>query len=183
MSQSSKSSVTLGAVWWTLTLAGEEPRSRRSLHILHLGPNHLHLSTVLFIICAFFNYNVWFCCDLEDVHVKSCIIFFQIWLFMYIVVYNCWLFDTHNSVISMIFCRPCRFKDTIANEQYMQQLRIMISFSHSSFSIVGLQMISISFCRGRFAILKCHLSQRRQPDKNLFLKKTWQKIIIIIIKY
>ena len=60
MGQSSKSSVTLGAVWRTLTLAGEELRSRRSLHLLNLGPNHLHLSKVLFIICVFFNLNVEF---------------------------------------------------------------------------------------------------------------------------
>ena len=107
---------------------------------------------------------------------KSCIIFFKSdsSCILY-VVYNGWLFDTHNSVISMIFCRPCRFKDTIANEQYMQQLRIMISFSHSSFSIVGLQMISISFCRGRFAILKCHLSQRRQPRRKFVSKKDMAK--------
>ena len=70
MSQSSKSSVTLGAVCWTLTLAGEEKRSWRSVHILNLGPNHLHLSKDLFIICVFFNSNVGFCCDLEEVHVK-----------------------------------------------------------------------------------------------------------------
>ena len=56
--QSSKSFVTLGAVWRTLTLAGEEPRSQRSLHILNLGPNHLHESKVLLIICVFFNKNV-----------------------------------------------------------------------------------------------------------------------------
>ena len=70
MSQSSKSSVTLSAVWRTLTLAGEEPRSRRSVHILHLGPNHLHLSEVLFIIFLFFNLNVGFWCDLEEPYVK-----------------------------------------------------------------------------------------------------------------
>ena len=73
MSQSSKSSVTLGAVLQTLTLAREKQRSWRSVrvHILHLGPNHLHLSKVLFIICVFFNSNVGFCCDLEEVHVKA----------------------------------------------------------------------------------------------------------------
>ena len=55
MGQSSKSSVTLGAVWRTLTLAGEELRSRRSVHILHLGPNHLHLSKVLYAFYQIFH--------------------------------------------------------------------------------------------------------------------------------
>ena len=35
------------ARYLTLTLAGEEQRSWRSVHALHLGPNHLHLSKVL----------------------------------------------------------------------------------------------------------------------------------------
>ena len=46
MSQSSKSFVTLGAVWRTLTLAGEEPRSRRSLHILQVSSNQLSHSQI-----------------------------------------------------------------------------------------------------------------------------------------
>ena len=69
--QSSKSSVTLGAVWRTLTLAGEEQRSWRSVLILHLGPNHLHLSKVWFLNWVFFNLNVGFCCDLEEPYVKT----------------------------------------------------------------------------------------------------------------
>ena len=70
MSQSSKSSVTLGAVWRTLTLAGEEPRSRRSLHSLQVSSNQLSLSQIFQTFFHQKKINVSIGWPLTDWHVK-----------------------------------------------------------------------------------------------------------------
>ena len=84
--QSSKSSVTLGAVWRTLTLAVEDLRSRRSVLILHLGPNHLHLSKVLLSFYQIF--YTWFqiSCVVHNNYVK--IVFKAYLKCIYLVVFS-----------------------------------------------------------------------------------------------
>ena len=71
MSQSSKSSVTLGAVWRTLTLAGEELRSRRSLHLLQVSSNQLSLSQIFQTFFHQKKINVSIGWPLKDWHVKN----------------------------------------------------------------------------------------------------------------